>query len=117
MQIYWSLKRVPELSGLSPVERQHVHRACYSQHAVGQSWWSLGLLLCGLCTAIGIMGGSLVHSVLGVPFSIWQTGLGGAIGGGIGGGIFGQIVISHLRTFYADYIKNKSGRETAEDHF
>lgn len=107
MKFYWSLKQVPELSGLSCAERGKVHRACYVRHALKSRRCLLALAACGLCAGAGSAMGSLSHVVFGTPFALWQPVVGGAVGGGVGGLIFGQIVTDYLRPFYADYIRNE----------
>ena len=111
MQIYWSLKRVPELSELSPAERKQVHRACYSQAFVGSGRFFAALVACGLCAAVGSVVGHSIHSVFGVPFSIWHAAVGAGIGGGVGGWLFSEVSMHCLRPFYADYIKRELRRD------
>ena len=112
MQIFWlSLKRVPELSGLSSTERKQVYRVCYSQKFVGSIHFFVALVACGLCGVVGSAMGYYIHLVCGIPFSIWQAVLGGGIGGGVGGGIFGEISIHYMRPYYGDYIKRELQRD------
>ena len=113
MTFYWSLKSVPELSGLSAPERRRVHRACYSRHAFRSARCLIALGICGLCGGAGAAAGSFVHLLFGVPFSIWHVAIGGGIGGGLGGFYFGHTVTSYLRPFYADYIKTELRRDVA----
>jgi len=110
MKIYWTLKDVPELSGLSQPERRRVHRACYWK-AFRRGRCLTALLFCGLCGGLGCSLGWCLHWFLGYPTLIWVTlglqGIGGGIGGGLGGLIFGQVLIDYLRPFYAKYIKTE----------
>lgn len=111
MRFYWTLKHVPEMSGLSREDRLRVHRACYRKHVLKSPHCIVALVVCGLCGGPGAAAGGLSHFVLSVPPSIWQPALGAAIGGGIGGVIFGQTFTSYLRPIYADYIKRELRRD------
>jgi hypothetical protein len=113
MQIYWSLKRVPELSGLSRTERSQVHRVCYSQKFVGSISFFVSIVACGLCAAGGSILGHYLPSVLGLQYSVWYGAFGAGIGGGIGGFVFSEVSMHYLRPFYADYIKNELQRDVA----
>jgi hypothetical protein len=111
MTFYWTLKSVPELSGLSPRERQQVHHVCYSRHVFRSARCLIALCLCGLCGGAGVAVGSFAHLLFGVQFSIWHVAIGGGIGGGLGGFYFGQTVTSYLRPFYAAYINKELRRD------
>src|SRR4051812_50088096 len=88
MTFYWSLKQVPELTGLSRAERRRVHRACYRQHTFKSPRCIFALVLCGLCGGGGGAIGGLVHFMVGGSFFLWPPALGSALGGGGGGFIF-----------------------------
>ena len=92
MQFYWSLKSIPELSGLSSIERKRAWRAaCWRSHLHWQTWASL--------VGIGLfmMIGSHLGALIGEQF------IGGLIGTGAGGFVFGQVSTEfarpYLRTF------------------
>jgi len=108
--IYWSLKSIPELSQLSPVERRlawgRVHRKTLRHW---QAWAGLGA--CGVCGALGAgLGSSFAHLLGYFPYSstTWPDcvpclvfGLiGAAIGGGFGGLLFRQAQIHVARLHY-----------------
>jgi len=108
MSIYWTLKQVPEMRGLSQAQRGRVHRACYPS-AFRSGRCLLALAACGACGGGGSLLGGTIHLLLGTTLSIWHVIVGCGLGGGIGGFIFSQTVTSYLRPFYADYInRNRS---------
>jgi len=93
MQIYWTLKQIPELAGLSRRERGHRWRAAYMRAL--RHWQTLvGLVACGLCAGAGSVVGGLVGTQL--VGSI----IGAGIGGGIGGLVFSQVAIWVARRYY-----------------
>ena len=110
MKIYWSLKQVPELSGLTPGERLRVHRACYKNAFRDRRCKAallVSLTICGLCGGAGAALGSSLDEMLGVPRSLWYVAICAGVGGGIGGFIHGQVVTNCLRPLYADYIRTE----------
>jgi hypothetical protein len=92
MQIYWSIKDIPELANLTPEQQKQAWRACYSRY-VFKHWEPLAsLVLLGVLIAIGIQ-------FLGV--------IGGIIGGGLGGGIFGIVSTNVLRPHLREYVEKE----------
>ena len=112
MTFYWSLKQVPEMSGLTRQERGRVHRACYGR-AFRSRRCIIALVACGLCAGLGSALGGSLHRFFGFSPSIWYQLIGAGVGGGIGGAIYGQVVTDYLRPFYADYIKTELRRGVA----
>lgn len=93
MQLYWSLKSIPELP--SP-ERGRVWRAAHRKtFRHWQTWAALAGL--GLCMVVGGLLGFLVDP------SIISLSIGNVIGGGLGSLVFSQVVVEmarpYLRTF------------------
>lgn len=109
MKIYWSLKNVPELAGLSLPERLRVNCACRGQ-AFKSRRCLAALGVCVLCCWLGMLVciGLLWLFGCSPPVYLAVGGvIGGAMGGGLGGLIYGQVVTGYLRPFYADYIKTE----------
>ena len=107
MKIYWSFKDVPELAGLSLVERRRVNNACYVR-AFKSRRCLVAMGVCVLCCWLSILLCSGLLWLFGCSPAVYLAVggvIGGAIGGGIGGLIFGQVVTEYLRPFYAEYIK------------
>jgi hypothetical protein len=69
----------------------------------------IALVICFVCAGAGSVIGHSMHSVLGVPYSLWHGALGAGVGGGVGGFLVSEISMHYLRPFYADYITNKLG--------
>jgi hypothetical protein len=95
MQFYWSLKNIPELSGLSSQDRGRVWRTAHWKiYRHWQVW--LALVGLGLCTFIGSMLGRQIDH---------QT-IGSAIGAVVGATIYGQVATRlarpYLRAVVAD---------------
>lgn len=104
MKFYIRLKDAPELQGLSASQRALVHRLCY-QRCVGSAWqiWLANLLL-GLCGGFGVWAGKLAAQFSDLPFMPTII-AGTCVGAMVGFLVFRQIVISHLRPFYPECIK------------
>jgi len=79
MQIYWTLKSIPELSALPPGERGRVWRVAYRETKRHWQYWA-GLVGVGLCVGISAHIGGVI---------------GAGVGGFVGGFIF-QLVLSHF---------------------
>ena len=106
MNYYLRLKHVPELQGLSASQRSLVHRACYQVYGA-RSWKTLlGLMMFGLCSALGIVaGGRVFMHALGWTFFPSMT-LGTLLGMGAGYCIYWPVLINHLRPYYVEFLKN-----------
>jgi hypothetical protein len=93
MQIYWSIKSIPELCGLPRVERGRVWWAAFWKTTRHWQFWA-GLVGVGLSTFIGNM-------LIGHP--PWGT----AIGAGVGGFISAQILIPLARPYIRALLSEK----------
>jgi hypothetical protein len=91
MQLYWTLKSIPELSGLSLGEGGRVWRSAYwKTYRHWQAW--LALAGFGLCVFVAnILGG-----LIGYPT------LGGLLGVGVGGFVCGQVIVRLARPYLRD---------------
>ncbi|XZG70382.1 hypothetical protein ACTSKR_00595 [Chitinibacteraceae bacterium HSL-7] len=97
--IYWTLARVPELSGLPRNERLRRWRAAYRRTFGHWQTW-LALLMCVILSACaGWLGLTFGSSTLALVF--------GALGGGLGGLLFSQIAIRVARRHYADILSGR----------
>jgi hypothetical protein len=107
MNIYLRLKNVPELKELTPMQRVIVHRACYQLHG-GRSWKPLvGLLIFSMSMAAGILTGiKFFYLTLGWPrFAALFVGT--LLIAQFGFYIYRAMLISYLRPYYIDFIKNE----------
>ena len=104
MQLYWTLKSIPELALLPPAERQRLWRAAYSRASGHWLMWA-GMFGTGLCAAIGLVIGQ----------SIGWLWVGIISGAGIGGIIHGQIVVDLTRRYLPALLLTaaKGGGESA----
>ncbi|MDX2220028.1 MAG: hypothetical protein SF172_13485 [Burkholderiales bacterium] len=93
MQIYWTLKGIPELAHLPARSRLLAwQQVSWNSFRHWQTW--MGLLLAGVCAGIGSHFGTLCE----YPVS------GAALGGALGGFVFAQISISIVRRHYRDQL-------------
>lgn len=104
MNLYITLKSVPELKGLTAQQRALVHRLCYQRYGFN-SWkiW-LALLFYGFCGGLGVVGGKLLFLRVGLPFFPSML-IGTLVGAGVGFIVFRNVVIQHLRPFYPACVK------------
>jgi hypothetical protein len=97
VRIYWRLKDIPELGGLSSREQREAWRACHNR-ALGhwQFWLAVAAgLACGVVIADrvwGATGGGI------------GAGIHGGITGGIGGFVWGQAAAHTIRPHLRDYV-------------
>jgi hypothetical protein len=97
MQFYWSLKSIPELSGLPPRERRRIWRAAYWKTFRHWQIWAAGIAIL-LFTLIGSwIDREWISPALVSPDR--QTLIGALIGTFLGGSIFTQVT-SHLARPY-----------------
>jgi hypothetical protein len=93
MQFYWSLKSIPELSGLSPSERKRAWRAAYWRSYLHWQTW---------VSAVGVglfmMIGSHLGALIGYQF------VGGLIGAAVGGFVFGQVSAEFARLYIQTFL-------------
>ena len=89
MQIYWSLKSIPERASLPKEVQRRAWRRVYGKTFRHWQTWA-GLFACGICAGAGARFGG----VLGLSL------VGAAVGGGIGGFIFSQAFIHVARRYY-----------------
>ena len=84
MQFYWSLKSIPELSGLPRAERGRRWRSvCWKTFRHWQTWASLAGL--AMCSALGTYLGALIDP------STTSLIISSAIAGGLGGLVYGHV--------------------------
>ena len=116
MNIYWSLRNVPELAPLAPAERKRVHEACLRRY-----FWrapvtrrSLIAYLVLVFSPVAVV--SLTFSVaqaFGFSVPLWLSVAAIAVGGVCGRFVFSRIAVAHLRPFYSDYLQNEMRHEAA----
>ncbi len=108
MNIYWSLKSVPELAPLTRKQRRRVHEQCLQRHffrarATGRSIFAFlsGLFI---ATVVLFLGASIPSSV-GIPHSFWFLPISAMVGFGLGRFALSRIAIPVLRPFYREFIE------------
>ncbi len=105
MQIYWSSTHVPELAHLAPSERRAVHRVCYLRYGLWSRQWYLGIVAYCICVAVPTALWWHFHDLLGFALSGWPSIVAIAVGVFVGSVVRMQMLTSHLRPFYANYVK------------
>ena len=107
MNIYWTLKDVPELASLPPKARRRVHELCLRQHflcARPTRRSMLAYAVCMVCALIvGVLGGDLLGLMSGKE-SLWFSVAAMTIGMMLGWGLFSRIAIPSLRPFYRRFL-------------
>lgn len=93
MEIFWTLKSIPELANLSARDRRTYWRRAYRRTWRHWQTWA-GLLACAVFAGLG--------SLLGT-FAI-QSVVGAMIGGGVGGFVFGQTTVYIARLHYKNVL-------------
>ena len=89
MTIYWTLKSIPELSGLPWRERGRAWRVvCWKAFRHWEVWAAFAVSI-GLAVVLG--------NILSRP-------IGGAIGGAIGSFVFSQVWVHFTRPYLRDYL-------------
>lgn len=93
MKIYWTLKSIPELAGLTACERKRRWHSAYK--SVFRHWqtWS-GVLLLGACAGAGSYSFGLAGAVLLAA---------------IGGFLYGQIVTRIVLKYYLHRLQGEAG--------
>jgi hypothetical protein len=92
MQIYWSLKSIPELANLASAERRQAWRAaCWNAYRHWQVWASVAGIGFG-AVAGGYLGSLVIFEVIGSV-------IGAALGGLIHGQVLTEFASPYLRTF------------------
>ncbi len=89
MEIFWTIKSIPELRNAPKRERSRRWQRAYHKTFRHISTW-VALLLCALCGGIGAYYGQMAGSGV----------LGAMLGGGLGGFIFSQVSIVVARKHY-----------------
>ena len=89
MEIYWTIKSIPELRDASKLERRRRWKRAYRKSFRHLTTW-MALLLCALCGGAGAYYGQMAGSGV----------LGAMLGGGFGGFIFSQASIAVARRHY-----------------
>jgi hypothetical protein len=91
MQIYWSIKDIPELANLSAEQQKQAWQTCYKKYAMKSpsAYVGIGILVVLMIVCTKTFG----------PL------LGGAIGGGLGAGIFTVLTQNALRPYLKAYVE------------
>ena len=105
MEIYWTLKSIPELRDSSIRERSRRWQRAYHKSFRHITTW-IALLLCALGGGIGAYFGQKLGSGL----------LGAGLGGGAGGFIFCQVSIAVARKHYRDILLGKDYDSSDNPH-
>jgi len=105
MKIYWSLKSVPELSGMSKKERKVIWRRCYLKTFRNWQTW-VAFIACVVCAGIGNVWGQILGA------EIIST----AIGGGIGGLILGLVTAEMESRNIREYLDSHQEIHHADDN-
>jgi len=105
MEIYWTLKSVPELRDTSRRERARRWQRAYHKSFRHITTW-VGLLLCACSGGIGAYYGQLLGSGM----------LGAMLGGGIGGFIFCQVSIAVARKHYRHILLGQDAQRGVTPH-
>lgn len=88
MQIYWTLKSIPELAQLPASQRRRVW--CSAYWRAFRDWrMQAAMFVTGLCAGIGFVAGHALD---------WPI-VSGLIGSAIGGFLSGQIVVDLVRSY------------------
>jgi hypothetical protein len=93
MQIYWTLKSIPELSGLPIKERRRVWRAALRKIRIRH--WQYWASLVGIALCVEIGQHIYAH-------------LGGSIGAVVGAFIFSQVSIHLARPYIRDLLSDEA---------
>jgi hypothetical protein len=102
MNIYWSLKSVPELAALTRKERQRVHAECLKKHFLWESanFRSITALLAQIfISAFGMLICINISESLGLKSNFWVFLVSSFIVLPIGSFVYLQIAIPALRPF------------------
>src|SRR5262245_18003986 len=110
MQIYWSLKTVPELAALPSKVRRRVHESCFRRHFLHARATRytiaayVGFMACASLVAIVL--GSMPRW-LGLPYSWWHGVAALWTGLFVGWYVFTRAAIARLRPFYREFIERE----------
>ena len=108
MNIYWSLKSVPELATLTRKQRRQVHEQCLQRHffRAPATTRSISAFAAALFTtmAFGVFGVS-IPEMFGAPDKIWFFRFSASVGFAAGRFILSRIAIPVLRPFYQEFIE------------
>lgn len=116
MNIYWSLRNVPELAPLSPADRRRVHEACLQRYfwRAPATWRSLiAYLMLILCPAAFLLLTTWLVQKFGGSTPLWLLVLTVTVGAMFGHFVFSRIAVSQLRQFYPDYIQKELRHDVA----
>ena len=110
MKVYWRLKDVPELAGLSWTDRIRVGRACFFRFGFGLWQFWVACLLEFVFIILGGLAASLAYA-FDLPRAVsYACGLVGVLTGClIYGWIYSTVVIDRLRPHFRDYIAERKG--------
>jgi hypothetical protein len=95
MQIFWSIKDIPELAGLNDNQQKTAFRECYQKYlfSLWQTWAACGLM----------------STLVTVGMSVFGPIIGAGLGGAIGGGLLGIIITNALRPKLGAYVAHHFG--------
>jgi hypothetical protein len=105
MQIYWTLKSIPELREVSMRERGCRWQRAYHKSLRHFQTWA-ALLLCACSGGVGAYYGQMLGSGM----------LGAMLGGGIGGFIFCQVSIAVSRKHYRHILLGEESERDGTPH-
>jgi hypothetical protein len=114
MNIYWSLKSVPELAALNRKERRRVHTDCLKKHFLWASVTcrSITALLAQIfVSAFGMLICISISEAFGMKPNFWVFLVSSFIVLPIVSFIYFQIAVPVLRPFYCEFIEKKSSVE------
>jgi hypothetical protein len=113
MPVYWSLKKIPELSGLSRQERAQIYRACARQHQLLHAPVTWRNVIPLFVTALVFFGGLvIIFPVLQLDeYSDSLSALMIFVIAAMSWTILSRFQINYLRPFYSEYVQTelKSG--------
>ena|SRR5881394_1711021 len=116
MNIYWSLRKVPELAALAPADRKRVHEACLRRYFWGAPATRRSLiayLMLILCPAASMLLTTWILQAFDGTMRIWPMVVAATGGAMFGHFVFSRIAVAHLRQFYSDYIQKELRHDVA----
>jgi hypothetical protein len=109
MPIYWTIRSVPEVKGISREKRNSLVQACYPRVS-REKPVRLATLACVACAALSTLAAADLAMAMGASiYSFFLTLFVGAlIGGAIGGLIFGVVLANQVRPFLREVLAAES---------
>lgn len=112
--VYWLLRDVPELAGLSAGQKRQVHRLCVRRHFLFApiTWRSAFAYAASILSVVifTVLGG-YVSKLINVQTSIWFIICGAALGASVGTFLFSHIAIHSVRAFYPEIIEKEVAKQ------